>query len=395
MNTKKCKICKSELLLDNFSKYCSRTKYKYNNSCKECYNSKQREKRKNNNEFRKNQNEKCRLYRKNCKTMFKNIIKKLDNERKCLGCQKTPTETVFPLTSYHTYEGNIIKYRSRCRECTAIQTKECNKDNYEKRREYREKNKDRINAVSNLWKSKNPEKVKAYDKKTKSTETSYKKGRIHHCRYIDKIKNYELTNMITFEDLEDLIQQQENKCIYTGLELSWKCNSITQASIDRIDPNKGHSKENCQLVILPINYMKNNLTHRQFDELLYNLENYNENSIVKNYKDWSKKEKCKLTSLISSMKNKTKRVNRQLGHITREEILSLYKKQTNKCALTGLPLSWIPRTWNVASIDRIDSKKGYVRENCQLVISSINYLKHTFTNNDTLEIIKILRPSLK
>ena len=64
-----------------------------------------------------------------------------------------------------------------------------------------------------------------------------------------------------------------------------------------------------------------------------------------------------------------------------EDIWDLFLRQEKKCALTGLPIGFSnDRTRSqkysgiscTASIDRIDSKKGYTRDNTQLVHKDIN-----------------------
>lgn len=59
----------------------------------------------------------------------------------------------------------------------------------------------------------------------------------------------------------------------------------------------------------------------------------------------------------------------------------LYVKQGSRCALTGLPIgisNTIKGDWHgetTASLDRIDSRKGYTRDNVQWVHKWINKMK--------------------
>ena len=46
-----------------------------------------------------------------------------------------------------------------------------------------------------------------------------------------------------------------------------------------------------------------------------------------------------------------------------DDIELLIKKQNNKCCYTGRELNWVRNADNKASIDRIDSTKGYILEN--------------------------------
>lgn len=69
--------------------------------------------------------------------------------------------------------------------------------------------------------------------------------------------------------------------------------------------------------------------------------------------------------------------------ITIEYIWDLFLKQNRKCALSGLPI-WFPNTTTqtqskTASLDRIDSSKGYVMGNVQWVHKDINKMKNSFS----------------
>lgn len=69
--------------------------------------------------------------------------------------------------------------------------------------------------------------------------------------------------------------------------------------------------------------------------------------------------------------------------LTIEEAWDLFIKQNKKCALSGVELSF-PKKSNdkswTASLDRIDSSKGYILENVQWVHKHINIMKNKFDN---------------
>lgn len=71
----------------------------------------------------------------------------------------------------------------------------------------------------------------------------------------------------------------------------------------------------------------------------------------------------------------------ELG-VTKEYLWELFLKQEKKCALTGEPLKFHSR-WDAhdgtASLDRIDSDKGYVVGNVQWVHQDVNYMKQDFS----------------
>jgi hypothetical protein len=70
---------------------------------------------------------------------------------------------------------------------------------------------------------------------------------------------------LTVQDISDIWERQNGICIYTNMKLelpSWNSKkNFRTASIDRIDPSKGYTKENCQIVSVMANFAKNDFTH--------------------------------------------------------------------------------------------------------------------------------------
>lgn len=76
--------------------------------------------------------------------------------------------------------------------------------------------------------------------------------------------------------------------------------------------------------------------------------------------------------------------------ITREEALALFVQQDRKCALTGLKLklnrdSNEPYSATTASLDRIDSSKGYTIDNVQWVHKVINIMKNDHSQSEFVD----------
>jgi hypothetical protein len=79
-------------------------------------------------------------------------------------------------------------------------------------------------------------------------------------------------------------------------------------------------------------------------------------------------------SLLHSAKSRNLEVSIKI-----EDVWNLYLKQNKKCALSGLPVLYSKdRRKITASVDRIDSKKGYTLDNIQIVHRDINRLKLDF-----------------
>lgn len=78
-----------------------------------------------------------------------------------------------------------------------------------------------------------------------------------------------------------------------------------------------------------------------------------------------------------SIINNSKVKNRDVK-INRDYIWSVYQKQKGVCALTGWPISFAKG--GRASVDRIDSTKGYINGNIQIVDSRANKIKMNNTD---------------
>lgn len=79
--------------------------------------------------------------------------------------------------------------------------------------------------------------------------------------------------------------------------------------------------------------------------------------------------------------------------ISLKDAWELYLKQDKKCAYTQLPIAFgsiyrkIPTT---ASLDRIDSTKGYTKNNIQWLHQDVNYMKSDFSSDRFITICKII-----
>ena len=82
--------------------------------------------------------------------------------------------------------------------------------------------------------------------------------------------------------------------------------------------------------------------------------------------------------------------------ITIEEVYNLWIKQNKKCALSGLDINFKNLNQNTydlictASLDRINSKKGYTLDNVQLVHKDINMMKKEYNQEYFIEMCKLV-----
>jgi hypothetical protein len=74
----------------------------------------------------------------------------------------------------------------------------------------------------------------------------------------------------------------------------------------------------------------------------------------------------------------------------------LFLKQNKKCALTGVDINIVNATisknhhLNTASLDRIDSSKGYEKDNIRWVHKTINHIKSDIDDNDLIYLCHLI-----
>lgn len=100
------------------------------------------------------------------------------------------------------------------------------------------------------------------------------------------------------------------------------------------------------------------------------------------------------SSVITAAKNNAKTRNIKFK-VTPSYLEKLWLKQNKKCALSGEELVMRPKSFkgknawtNTASLDRIDSKKGYIPGNVQWVHPIVNMMKNHFNELLFLEFCK-------
>lgn len=82
----------------------------------------------------------------------------------------------------------------------------------------------------------------------------------------------------------------------------------------------------------------------------------------------------RLRNLCTKARSRTKEFS-----LVDADLLALWDKQDGRCAYTKLPLLATANQFNTVSLDRVDSSKGYVVGNIQLVCAAINKMKQEYT----------------
>lgn len=127
--------------------------------------------------------------------------------------------------------------------------------------------------------------------------------------------------------------------------------------------------------------------------------NHCKNHLPENYKS----KRCKDCSKEALVRWKTKNIDNFIKYITisannnakkrninfnitEQEIIEIYNKQNGKCFYTNMDFD-IKKSKYTPSLDRIDSKQGYCKENCNLVLAIINNMKNEFSHSEFIEAI--------
>lgn len=87
-----------------------------------------------------------------------------------------------------------------------------------------------------------------------------------------------------------------------------------------------------------------------------------------------------------------------LWGLTIDDVADLMEMQSYRCALTGwdieFPESGHPQK-ALASLDRIDSKKAYTKDNTQIVTRQVNMMKQQYSQEDFIKVCKAVTETHK
>lgn len=90
---------------------------------------------------------------------------------------------------------------------------------------------------------------------------------------------------------------------------------------------------------------------------------------------WDSLEGCLRERIVRS-RGRAKHSKKQYPFdLTYEDLLEQYNRQKGLCYYTDKPMTLIPNHPDVISVDRVDSSKGYTKDNVVLCCWFINYMK--------------------
>lgn len=208
--------------------------------------------------------------------------------------------------------------------------------------------------------------------------------------------------LISKEDAWKQWESQGGFCAYSGVKLEHKKCKYSEvykkpdnlASLDRKNSSIGYTVENIQWINSDINSMKQDFTEDYF-LYLCNLVSYEKELKLKN--EPYEEQEFGINRHFARAKLRAEKRKIQFN-ITKEDIKTKLKEQNCKCTYSGLKVKFGTdniKSNNPASIDRIDSKIGYIKSNIQIVHKDINFLKLTLSEEKFLEICKQVTEYLK
>jgi hypothetical protein len=97
------------------------------------------------------------------------------------------------------------------------------------------------------------------------------------------------------------------------------------------------------------------------------------------------REKEPIKFIFKDARQHAKTKNREFT-ITLDDLFMVLLKQDNKCSLTSVSFS----ADNKPSLDRIDSSKGYTKDNIQFVLKDINVMKSNLEESKFVELCNLV-----
>lgn len=174
--------------------------------------------------------------------------------------------------------------------------------------------------------------------------------------------------------------QKCSKCRFTQNCIVQIGETYDKLTVIGFDPNNGRKLAICKCIC-------GNTINRRPELLKTNITNNCGCNHRGNWKGIGEISQTFINRIIRNAKNRNLSFD-----ISKEFLWELYLQQEGKCALSGLDISFAEKTTepNEASLDRIDSDKGYVKDNVQWVHKDINKMKMELNESRFIELCKLV-----
>ena len=189
-----------------------------------------------------------------------------------------------------------------------------------------------------------------------------------------KFYKSKITEFMAYEELEWKYIHADKNCAYCNIKLSFS--GLSQTSIDRFDSNISYTLDNIRFTCLFCNLAKSQTKFHIFEDFINALRG-NETYISKYIQEnipWNK-------------------INNRHLEISIDWVKNQYKKQDGKCFYSDLNMIHLDIHYFPfkISIERLDSNKDHVPDNCVLVCLGMNLGKNNKSVQELLEHLKLIK----
>lgn len=358
---KKCKHCKKTKILINFNKT-EAGKYGVSNNCKDCISHKNKEKN------------------------FSNV--NILTIKVCSGCNNTKNVSMFSKDKY-----NSTGLQSKC--------KECQNQNHKERHDKLKNIKKEIPLEKHCPKCDETKNSSMFSKDSRKNDGL--QGYCKQCKKTQATKNSKekvpLKKTCRICEESKLISGY-NKSLSGKYGLSNECKECRSINRRKLDISaKTTGTKVCPSCDKELHVNKYNKDKSIIRDGLQSC--CKECQKIRGVK-WASTFDGFIKKLFGDIKSNARRRTKTLKvEITTQDIIDMYKKQNGKCALTQKEMTYkayvrtkeeqhIMNKKNI-SVDRIDSSKGYTKDNIQLVCAIINRMKTDMTNDEFEEWCNIVK----
>jgi len=344
---------------------------------------------------------------------------------KCTQCKKELDSQLF------VKNGKTLNRCSNCRERS---------ENYYK--QYNKCNREQLKATSKRYRSNNLEKIRERDKKIQSelrrTENYKNKRELYNKNNKAKFAKYDRDRMANRPEyflfnsarqrarksnIEFSIKEKDIRALLDTTKLCPLRNIVFERgnkgptdnsiTLDRIDSNKGYTKNNIQIISHLANLVKSDLNIELFEKIVigyrllkvveYLTDNETRKVIVKDRLNQIEEEKLERKSHAETRYGRIVNAERVMLERARK------RAKKNKCDI-DIDKNYIKSIWPIdnkcpilgekfrlgkyigddysPTLDRIDNGKGYVRGNVAIVSRKANSVKNKATQEDMELILK-------
>jgi len=172
-----------------------------------------------------------------------------------------------------------------------------------------------------------------------------------------------------------------------------QCNKIITKDLSEVTRNK-------KLRRLSFCSISCSVTYRNLNDPKFQSEEYKKSFVermAKSVKPIKHDEYSPFKEFLRRIRMRYKENINKFYDVTLEDLKRQWDCQKGICPYSGIHL--ILKTSNdpiyKASLDRIDSSKGYIVGNIQFVSQAINYMKNSLSHEDTIKMCKIIASNYK